>query len=174
MRRFLFLALVLLVVGGSAGAVAAPGNRNGQNTVPDAQDLTAPWVDWFGLDPEVVYTSVGDEEITITARVLDDLSGVRYAAFQYRSVVAPDQLIDVTFGEEHRIEGDDRDGIYRTTVSLPRYSALGAWELYTSLVIDRVGNIYRIQKSDTQVRQVFGNGASVQQKRYIWLPVVGR
>lgn len=172
-RRIVLCGLVVALMWG-ASALAAPQASRVQQTVPALQDLTAPWVDWFGLDPDVVYTSAADEEITITARVLDDLSGVRYAAFQYRSVVAPDQLIDVTFTEADRIEGDARDGVYRTTVSMPQYSALGAWEMHTSLVIDRVGNIYRIQKTDANVRQLFGNGASVEERRYIWMPIVGR
>lgn len=173
LRRIVLCGLVVALAWG-AGALAAPQESRALQTIPPLQDVTRPRVDWFSPDPPVIYTSGGDEVITVSGRVLDDLSGVRFAAFQYRSVVAPDQLIEVTFSDSNRVSGDARDGTYEARVLVPQYSALGAWEMDVGLVIDRVGNIYRVHKSDVQVRQVFGNGATVAQLRYMWLPMVGR
>jgi hypothetical protein len=107
------------------------------------QDITAPALLDVQFAPAVIDTSKGPMTITVTIHVTDDLSGMEIVALFFRK---PDttQAAQVEFrpdeGWSKIIRGDELDGYHTATMTLPRYSAYGEWELYYLLTMDHVGN----------------------------------
>jgi len=114
-----------------------------------AQDTEPPDVLSFDFDPKTVDTSTSSQEITATARLTDDLSGVTdgdigskgvspsQARFQSPS---GNQISDVLFvPPSDLISGDGFDGTYQSKMTLPKYSEQGTWKLQSFLLVDDVG-----------------------------------
>jgi hypothetical protein len=104
-------------------------------------DVTAPGVTDLIFTPPVVDSAQEDQLITVTLRITDDLSGVESA----HVLLAPDllptgqqRLVSITASD--RIAGNELDGVYRTTLVLPRYSAGGRWSIQRIEASDRIGN----------------------------------
>ena len=122
-----------------------------------AQDAEPPNVLSFDFDPKAIDTSAASQVVTFTTRLADDLSGVTdgdiggmgvspsQARFQSPS---GNQISDVGFVPRNLISGDEFDGIYRSTMTLPRYSEQGTWKLQHFLLVDDVGNSRRLSQND--------------------------
>ncbi len=104
-------------------------------------DLTPPTLANLQIDPPTVDTSLSAQVITFTARITDDLSGVKYVVILFAPAVGGTQRNSVFFQTQNRISGTELDGIYRNTMILPRYAAQGRWAPVQIEAGDNVGNI---------------------------------
>ena len=104
-------------------------------------DTSPPQVTAFTIAPTTVDTSGGDAAITFTARLTDNLSGVggKVSSVSFASA-GTSQSIDVTFTAADRVSGTIYDGVYQTTVTLPRHSGSGLWTVDQFIAYDRAGN----------------------------------
>jgi hypothetical protein len=83
--------------------------------------------------------------LTVTARITDDLSGCPEdnwcADFFFRPIDGPEsQYRGNVWGYYNRIAGTATDGVYRATITLPRYSFQGTWQLAQFYIHDNVRN----------------------------------
>ena len=101
------------------------------------QDITPPELIEVSLDLSEVDVSGEDREITVTARVTDDLSGVDLAEFHF---VGPTMRQEATATLESVLFGLITDGEFVGNLTLPRYSEAGTWRLERVSVVDHVGN----------------------------------
>ena len=118
-----YAALAVLLGTGWVGAVEA-----------QISDTKAPTLVEFSFSPATVNAVGGPGMTSVTARVADDLSGVSAVwvdftspTFQYQNAYLP------------RVSGDEFDGIYAGTVTIPEFSEGGTWKASVSLY-DFVGN----------------------------------
>jgi|GEM_PF-3139655 Ca2+-binding RTX toxin-like protein len=115
--------------------VTGPGNNKCYDTATDMVtagcDDTAPVLRELSLSPAQVDTSEAPATVTVTLRLTDDLAGVRGKP----SLEADyDNTYQRRFVEFQRVSGDALDGVYQGTLTLPRFSPEGAWNLYLSVV----------------------------------------
>lgn len=103
------------------------------------QDITAPVVLDLTFEPKVVDTSRSDQTITVTARITDDLSGVKQAQISIEHDTGSGWFAIYLFPED-RIQGDALDGIYQTSFVLKRYSPYGEWVIELVATLDEVNN----------------------------------
>lgn len=104
-------------------------------------DVMAPVIMNLTFSPKIVDTANGDQAITATAHITDDLSGVDHVDV----LIAPDALAVgqrrfFTFDATTRISGDALDGMYQVAFILPRYSADGQWSVERIDSNDKIGN----------------------------------
>lgn len=120
-------------------------------------DDAPPRIVEFDFTPKQVDTRYEDQQITVTARLADDLAGVGEATLLFRapsgecSASCPEDMqgLWVRFTAADRISGGELDGVYRVTVTLPRYSKLGTWTVYWFQMLDRARNeLLLFEKND--------------------------
>ncbi|MCX6717253.1 MAG: hypothetical protein NTU76_01070 [Candidatus Taylorbacteria bacterium] len=125
------------------------------------EDNTAPTITAFSITPSEINTSNGDQSIVITISVSDDGVGIcqnspsdsscssdynanrSYISVklepligtQYVEAYSPSYVVDFT-----RISGDDHNGVYRATKTIPYGSKSGIWGLASVWVQDKLGN----------------------------------
>ncbi|MCK9368863.1 hypothetical protein M0R04_02695 [Candidatus Dojkabacteria bacterium] len=107
-----------------------------------AEDITPPDITSFVLDKNEVNTESGDVTVTITLRASDDISGIDSISGSITSVVHETQVLsfqpillegacddlDEAISTEGLVGcGDAMDGIYQTSVTFLRGSAIGEW-----------------------------------------------
>ena len=106
-----------------------------------AQDTEPPNVLSFDFDPKAVDTSASSQEITFTARLTDDLSGVDLSTQARFCSPSGNQFVDVGFWPPGGlISGDELDGIYESKLTLPQHSEQGTWKIEYFLLVDKVRN----------------------------------
>lgn len=94
-----------------------------------ASDTTPPVISEFDMWPDHVDTTDADAVVHFRVRVTDDLSGVSSAG---AGLVSLDRSQSIgTFGFR-LVSGDQHDGVYEGSVTIPQYSATGTW------IVDRV------------------------------------
>ena len=104
-------------------------------------DVTPPVVAELSISPKYVDTSAEPQIITITAHITDDLSGLRYLAIWFGPFLYDhDQDKSVVMQDTDIVSGTPTDGMYETTLTLPRYSADGRWIARYAIIDDQVGN----------------------------------
>ena len=103
------------------------------------QDVTAPVVTELTFAPKVIDTSRSDQTITVTARITDDLSGVKQAQVSIKHYTGSGWFA-IFFVPEDRIKGDALDGIYQTSFVLKQYSPFGEWVIELVSTWDEVNN----------------------------------
>ena len=121
-------------------------------TAPPASavtDTTAPVLVSFSLTPSSVDTSAAAATITVTARITDDVSGLANSG-NYVLFYSPtgNRNVQVTFDGTKRISGTALDGVYRTTMTVPRYSEQGTWHMSYGYLTDAVGHQKYLATSD--------------------------
>src|SRR3990172_2022426 len=110
------------------------------------QDLTAPDLAEFSFSPSTIDTSAADATVTVTARIVDGQSGFSSTFLQFRSPTTQSRF--AFLGSGNRISGTANDGVYRTTVAFPRFSASGTWTAGFSSLTDTLGNSRALSKAD--------------------------
>ena len=111
-------------------------------SVPD--DITVPEVVEFSFAPLAIDTSAGPQFVTFTLHATDDLSSFYSSSFRIRSPSGT-QARSATFWPSHLIAGDEMDGFYQYTITIPQYSEIGLWYVEYLSITDDVWNqkIYR-------------------------------
>ena len=107
---------------------------------PAGGDFTPPEFVEVSISPSVADVTTGDVNMSVTMRIIDDLSGVGTVQLDF---VSPSkvQRRPVFFHTSHFAPvGSLTDGTYAYTLPLPRFSESGTWRLETAYLTDGVGN----------------------------------
>lgn len=102
-------------------------------------DTTAPNVSNFGYFPSSVNVGSGAENVGVSLRGIDDLSGVDTIRVRFRSP-SGNQTIDADFNSSWRVSGDEKNGLYNNTVVFTQASEIGTWVVDFIYVRDEAGN----------------------------------
>jgi Ca2+-binding RTX toxin-like protein len=101
-------------------------------------DATPPKLESFEIGTPNLNTD-GTSEITITARLTDNFSGVNSDGGNFVRFVSPGgQIVDAIFG---RVSGNQLDGVYHATVTLSPFAEAGTWNVDWGTITDEAGNI---------------------------------
>lgn len=117
------------------------------------EDTTAPEIESWYFEPETINTESTDVEVTMYLRLSDDISGLptsynpsitlqaidsslpnnsRYTVDFELEIMTDDDacvLLDANFMDGLTNCGDEMDGIYTGTATLPKYSPKGMWKV---------------------------------------------
>jgi hypothetical protein len=107
------------------------------NVIGQVQDTTPPSIVGFSFTPDSVNVSAGDQTITITLRIIDDITGFGQGSFCFTSPSAGQYACASI---NNRISGDALDGIYQTWVTIPPLSESGVWHFSHGLLYDQLPN----------------------------------
>jgi len=109
-------------------------------TQTGAGDSKAPTLVSLSFGPPTVHVADADQTITVTARISDDLAGMKVGSAIFNSEAISSQQIITYFGPDQLIDGTATDGTYRWSFTVPRYSAMGKWNLRLDLC-DQASNV---------------------------------
>jgi hypothetical protein len=111
-------------------------------------DIYAPTFQALDISNPSVDVSQASLAQRITARISDDLSGLSYAGATFSSYTdGVYRAFYANFGSYNRISGTAQDGIYETTLTIPRYAAEGTYSL-SAYLSDAAGNSKSLSTSD--------------------------
>ena len=109
-------------------------------------DINPPKITELYFYPASVKTSDSPQYITVIGRITDDLSGnagIEYSSspsqIRFRSP-SGNQFSTALLSEPERISGTAVEGIYQSSLELPRFSENGLWKVEHLLLVDQVGN----------------------------------
>lgn len=102
------------------------------------QDITPPELIEISLDLLEVDVSDEDGDITVTARVTDDLSGVKEVSLRFTNLTSGQETR--TFLRPDLLDGLITDGEYVGHLRFPRFSKAGMWHLEQVTLVDNVEN----------------------------------
>lgn len=114
-------------------------------------DLAAPDLVEFSINPTSIDVSAGTQNLTLTLRITDSLSGFEFGNFLMFSP-SGHQVISGGYNSPNRVSGDSHDGVYQVTASVPRFSEAGTWRLFQVFLRDQVGNSAVLSESDLSSR----------------------
>ena len=100
-------------------------------------DVTPPSLIEFDFTPTTIDVTSGAQNVTVTLRVTDDLSGVSYMFLSFQSPSGQYQYQYIY--SSNRIAGNEFDGIYQGSVEIPQFSEAGTWQASVQMV-DTVTN----------------------------------
>ncbi len=104
----------------------------GTNTYAGNCDGTPPVLTAFTISPGSVDTETGQKTIDFTLTATDDSAGVDPALSE---VIVHAPAGNPTFADSLQLtSGDDLDGTYSASITLPQYSAQGTWTVDVKLV----------------------------------------
>ena len=106
-----------------------------------AQDTAPPSFASFAISPTNMDISATSHVITITANILDDLSGVKGnigPVMRFESPSGNQSIHPQTWGDP--VSGSITDGVFQCSVTLPQYSETGVWKLDMCRIFDLSGN----------------------------------
>jgi hypothetical protein len=134
-----------------AQSLQGQGLESGFDVVSN-EDTDAPHAPDISIEPAEVDVHDSDQPIHFRVHVTDDLAGVRPSQVAGTFVVEADAIDPVFHQSESagympRTSGDDLDGVYEGTMTIPRHSATGLRpvRVYTE---DGVANYRYIQNAD--------------------------
>jgi hypothetical protein len=136
--------LIILAALGFASAGSVIARQSGQRPASAAGDTTAPRLLSLSINPVAIDTANSAANVTVTARISDDLSGLSAGGNVAVSTVelrgpGGTQFARGYLSQSQRISGTALDGVYRTTVAVARYAETGAWSA-TVVVVDAASN----------------------------------
>jgi hypothetical protein len=116
----------------------------------------------FNFEPKVVNTSASNQAITFTIHITSRRgsvgeptdNGVVYGNFVRFSSPSGSEEAYVSFTGRNRLSGNGRDGVYVSTMTLPRHSEAGVWKLGYLEIQDNVGNS-RTMSRDEMIERGF-------------------
>ncbi len=106
-----------------------------------AADITPPTLVSWSLSPQVVDTSNSSATVVVNMRIVDDESGTTAPSVGASSSVAPGQ--NTGFASVELVSGNDLDGTWKATLTIPQGSAPGPWEVSLFPLQDKQGNSSR-------------------------------
>jgi len=103
------------------------------------QDTTPPVLLELSFTPTAIDTTNSSQDVTVTARFTDALSGFSDGCVYFSS---PSQALNRVgcFGSYNRISGDALDGVYQTTVTFQQFIEAGTWHITYFYANDFIGN----------------------------------
>ena len=141
-----------ITLGSSSARFNSQGNSNPEDPLsyPSlSSDSQPPSLLGFDLEPKIADTSTSSQNITLAARVVDDWSGLRAEgsdgseSVSRATFVSPtgSQRATATILPSDLTSGDELDGVYKASITLPQGSQKGAWMLEGLKLVDRDGNV---------------------------------
>ena len=112
-----------------------------------AADTAPPNILSLDFNPKAINTATSSQEITFTARLTDDQSGVDHFWIHLRSP-SGNQHQYLYMDSSSRISGNGLDGTYQNKVSIPQFSEQGIWQIEFIELYDAVGNSLFPSKSE--------------------------
>jgi len=106
------------------------------------EDTTPPEIQSFDFVPKTVDVSAGPQNVIITMRITDNLSGFTWGFLRVASPSTA-QLVTACPWSGDRIAGDATDGTYRFEITIPQYSEAGEWHMGNFDVHDAANNSIR-------------------------------
>jgi hypothetical protein len=143
--------------GGAAADVIDGGSGNNTCTIDELDvvvggcDVEAPQLAAFSLSPGSVDTSSGAQVIDVTARLTDNLSGVKEqgsSGFVRFAAPGGDVTVDASFLPGTRVSGDSKDGVYVAEMTIPAHSPTGTWTVEQFWIYDEAGNAASLDAAD--------------------------
>jgi hypothetical protein len=114
-------------------------------------DLASPDLVEFSFNPTSIDVSAGAQNLTLTLRITDALSGFEFGSFIFMSP-SGNQIVSGGYNFAHRVSGDSHDGVYQVTASVPQFSEAGTWRVLQMFLRDAVGNSTVLSESDVSSR----------------------
>jgi hypothetical protein len=143
--------------GGADLPFPVPGSEILDVTNAGTEDIAAPQLASISIAPGTVDVTSQDQNITATLRVTDDLSGLRNGFAILYNPSGVDSGIYRFFPASSGV-GTPQDGTYTVSLTIPRGSAAGQWELRPQLR-DMVGNfVFNIAGAPGATVTVVNNG----------------
>jgi hypothetical protein len=105
--------------------------------VESTEDNEPPVLAGLSIAPASVDTSSGNQTVTITAHITDNLSGFASGWVAFRSPNGKQSTGKFTFT---KVSGSETDGMYEAKVTFDQYIAPGTWKINNILLVDNVGN----------------------------------
>jgi hypothetical protein len=106
-------------------AVCGAGSAEVTNTAT-VDDTTPPQVTAFAVAPSHVDTESAAQTVTATVAMSDELSGTSGPGLEMYTTGSARQFVSFA---TTRVSGDDQNGVYSCTATLPRGSAPGVWTI---------------------------------------------
>lgn len=119
-------------------------------------DLAPPDLVEFSFDPTSIDVSTAAQNLTLTLRISDTLSGFEFGNFLFLSP-SGQQVISGGYNAPNRVSGDSLDGVYQVSAHIPQFSEAGTWRVIQIFLRDRVGNTIVLGEAD-----LLGRGFSTQ------------
>jgi hypothetical protein len=79
-------------------------------------DTTAPDISSFGYFPPAINVGSGSDDLSISIRATDAISGVSIIRVRFRSPFG-NQTIDADLNNQSLVSGDNKNGLYSKTVT---------------------------------------------------------
>lgn len=114
-------------------------------SVTSNEDNTSPTIQNISFSPTTIDASAGDVSLTLTVDILDDVAGLNYAYFSFRSASGGQNKTVVV---RNRIAGNALDGTYQETVTFPQYSEAGDWYIQSVQLYDLGANRWYQREQD--------------------------
>jgi hypothetical protein len=118
-----------------------------QLNVEGGPDLVAPNLAEFSFSPATIDVSAGSQNVTLTLRIVDSLSGFEFGNFLFISP-SGQQVNAGGINAPHRVSGDSRDGVYEVSTTFPQFSEAGTWRIIQIFMRDVVGNTAVFNEAD--------------------------
>lgn len=124
------------------------------NNIATVCDSLPPKLTSFRVEPTVINTANQDQEVTITATITDDRTGIASIDDQGReaNVTGISMLPLISLQERYvhlvRISGNDKHGIYQGVITFPKGSKEGVWNVSPLRLSDKIGNDQEINADD--------------------------
>ncbi len=117
-------------------------------TTSALEDADPPVLTDFNITPIRVNTADEDQEITVTVKVTDDLTGVCSPEDEgcdggsgiYMALTPLIGTQSIGGYDFTRVSGNSLDGTYQATFTMPRWSKTGIWIVETLAIYDNIGN----------------------------------
>ncbi len=103
----------------------------------------------MSLTPSAVDTTAGSANITIEARIIDDVSGNKTTRIRFESPSST-QFVEAVFESPQRISGTAVDGLYRFVMTLPMTSEPGLWTVSFATLVDMTDTSRSLTAADLQ------------------------
>src|SRR5687768_29502 len=110
-------------------------------------DLAPPDLVEFSFNPTSIDVSAGAQNLTLTLRISDTLSGFEFGNFLFLSP-SGQQVLSGGYNFSNRVSGDSLDGIYQVSASVPQFSEAGTWRVIQIFLRDPVGNSIVLGEAD--------------------------
>ena len=108
--------------------------------VVSVEDTGPPTLAALSSSPPALDVTTGPGGVTVTAQLLDDVSGVDRATVTFESPSAT-ETASVTLDASDRISGDALDGVYEDVVQIPQLAENGLWSVESVRIVDVFGYV---------------------------------